>query len=221
MKSIKKSNPVNNEIQTIHNLIIVDESGSMSMIEREALAGINETIDTCAQMQKLHPELQQLITLVTFDSSHFKTHFKCAPVDDTRKLTERDYQPGGATPLYDAIGKSVSMEDAYVKPGEKVLVTLITDGYENCSREFNLGMITNLIEKRKSQGWTFTFIGTDNLDVESMSSQMGIDHCMAFSEDAEGTMEMFRKERVARSRFNACLANNSISEADSYFRDDD
>ena len=55
-------------------MIIVDESGSMSIIKKQALAGLNETIDTVKKMQKMHPEMQQRISLLTFDSSHKTLH---------------------------------------------------------------------------------------------------------------------------------------------------
>lgn len=205
----------------VYNLIIVDESGSMSIIHKEALAGINETITTCRQMQKLHPEMQQRVTLISFDSDHFKFHYDNIDAKDARKLTMRDYQPCGATPLYDAIGKGISKLNAQTDSDDNVLVTIITDGEENCSAEYNHRMVRNLIEKQKKQGWTFTFIGTDNLDVESVAASLAIDNHLSFTEDAVGTKEMFRRERVARMRYNECCAEDGNSPAGAYFREDD
>lgn len=37
----------------VFNLIIVDESGSMSCIENQALAGMNETLSTIVKMDKM------------------------------------------------------------------------------------------------------------------------------------------------------------------------
>jgi hypothetical protein len=37
----------------IFNLIILDESGSMSSIEQEAISGVNETIQTIRAAQRL------------------------------------------------------------------------------------------------------------------------------------------------------------------------
>lgn len=70
----------------VYNLVIVDESGSMSVIQRETLAGINETISTCQEMQKVHPEMEQYITLISFDSRHFKTHYDNVRADKARML---------------------------------------------------------------------------------------------------------------------------------------
>ena len=81
-------------------------------------------------------------------------------------------------------------------------------------------MIKNLIDKLKKQGWTFTFIGTDNLDVEGMAACMGIDNHLSFCEDAEGTKEMFARERMSRARFNKCMAENCAMPTGSYFKED-
>lgn len=207
-------------VKTIHNLIIVDESGSMSIIRDEALAGLNETIETCQKMQEMHPDMEQRITLISFDSGHFKVHLDNEPAMKARKLTVNDYRPSAATPLYDAIGKAISKVNAQVEDGANVLVTIITDGEENCSEEYNLKLVKNLIEKQKKQGWTFTLIGTDNLDVEGMAGALSIDNHLEFTEDAESTKKMFARERKARTRFMACAAVGRMMEKGEYFKED-
>ena len=204
----------------VYNLIIVDESGSMSIIRNEALAGLNETIETCQKMQELHPEMEQRITLISFDSDHFKVHLDNESAAKARKLTTKDYRPNAATPLYDAIGKGIAKLNAETEMDANVLVTIITDGEENCSNEYNLKMVKTLIEKQKQQGWTFTLIGTDNLDVEGMAGSLSIDNHLAFAEDAESTKKMFAKERKARSRFMACMAVGQPMEKGEYFKED-
>ena len=44
------------EEQKVYNLIIIDESGSMSRIEEEAVSGLNETFQTISAAQKEHQE---------------------------------------------------------------------------------------------------------------------------------------------------------------------
>lgn len=218
----KKTIPVTEATsKKVYSLIIVDESGSMSIIHREALAGLNETITTCQQMQKVHPEMEQRLTLISFDSDHFKFHYDNVNANEARQLTMRDYQPSGATPLYDAIGKGIAKVNAQTEADDNVLVTIITDGEENCSEEYNLKMVKNLIEKQKKLGWTFTLIGTDNLDVEGMAGSLAIDNHLAFTEDEEGTKEMFRRERVARERYNACCACEEAMPTGAYFNEED
>lgn len=204
-------------MKRVFNLLVVDESGSMCVIERQALAGINETLSTIKKMQKMHDNLEQRVTLITFDSTHKKLIYDNVSADKVKLLSQRDYNPCGGTPLYDAIGMGISKINAQASEGDSVLVTIITDGEENCSEEYNLKMIKNLIEKLKKQNWTFTFIGTDNLDVEGMAADMGIDNHLQFSEDEDGTREMFAREQKSRARFNKCMAEGCAMPAGNYF----
>ena len=200
-------------------MIIVDESGSMCVIERQALAGMNETIDTVKKMQKMHKDIEQRISLLTFDSGHKTFKYDNVKAESVHRLGSKDYNPCGGTPLYDAIGTAISKLNAQTTERDNVLVTIITDGEENCSQEYNLKMVKTLIDKMKKQGWTFTLIGTDNLDVEGMAGKMCIDNHLAFTQDDRGTREMFARENKARMRFNESLASGNIIENGCYFED--
>ena len=188
-------------MKRVFNLLVVDESGSMEIIRKQALMGINETLETIRKIEKAHQDLEQRVTLITFDSTHKKLFYDNVAAADARSLGARDYCPGGATPLYDAIGMGIAKINAQATEDDNVLVTIITDGEENCSEEYNLGMIKNLIEKLKKQGWTFTFIGTDDLDVEGMAHEMGIKSFLSFSRNYESTSKMFSKDRASRAIF--------------------
>ena len=65
---MKKNEQTN--AKRVFNLIIVDESGSMEIIRKQAFAGMNETLQTVRQMQEKYPNQEQRVTLVTFDTSH-------------------------------------------------------------------------------------------------------------------------------------------------------
>ena len=78
----------------IHNLIIVDESGSMSVIRKQAFTGMNETLQTVRQMQKKYPDQVQLVTLLTFDSGHTTWHYDNASALKTKDLSWKAYNPG-------------------------------------------------------------------------------------------------------------------------------
>ena len=153
-----------NEVKTkrVHNLIIVDESGSMEVIRKQAFVGMNETLQTVRKMQEKFPDQEQFVTLLTFDTGHTTWHYDNQPAAQTKDLDWKAYSPGGGTPLYDAIGKGISKTNAQIEDGDHVLVTIITDGEENSSEEWTLKMIRTMIEKLKKQSWTFTLIGTDN-----------------------------------------------------------
>ena len=203
----------------VHNLIIVDESGSMSIIRKQAFTGMNETLQTVRQMQKKFPDQVQFVTLLTFDSCHTTWHYDNASALKTKDLSWKAYNPGGGTPLYDAIGKGISKVNAQVEDGDHVLVTIITDGEENSSQEWTLKMIRTMIEKLKKQHWTFTLIGTDNLDVEAMAHSFAIEEHLEFHQDMAGTKAMFARERRSRERYNCCVAADAAMPVGSFFEE--
>ncbi len=211
-----------NETKTkrVFNLIIVDESGSMSVIRKQAFSGMNETLQTVRQMQKQYPATEQYVTLVTFDSEHMKWHYDNTPAYQTNNLDWKAYNPCAATPLYDAMGKSISKVNAQVEDGDNVLVTVITDGEENSSEEWTLKMIRTMVEKLKKQNWTFTLIGTDNLDVETMAHDFAIDEHLKFQQDDAGTKAMFARERRSRERYNCSVEANIPMPIGSFFKED-
>ena len=71
-------------------MIIVDESGSMCVIERQALAGMNETIDTVKKMQKMHKDMEQRISLLTFDSGHKTFKSDNVKAESVHRLGSKD-----------------------------------------------------------------------------------------------------------------------------------
>lgn len=205
--------------KNVFNLIIVDESGSMSTIRKQAFAGMNETLNTVRQMQEKFTDTDQKVTLITFDSTHMKWHYDNTPAKDTRALRWNDYSPCAGTPLYDAMGAAISKVNAQAGSDDNVLVTVITDGWENASCEWTLPMIRQLIEKLKHQHWTFTLIGTDNLDVEQMAAGMCIDEHLEFHEDAADTERMFARERRSRVRYNECVVADACMPKGSFFEE--
>ena len=217
---MKKSTEKQNKKQ-VFNLIIADESGSMCIIREQAFSGLNETITPVQAMQKKYEETDQRVSLLTFDSSHMKWHYDNRSAYRVKPLRWEAYNPGGGTPLYDAIGTAISKVNAQISPDAKVLVTIITDGEENSSQEWTLKMVRNLIEKLKKNGWTFTLIGTDNLDVESMANAFAIDEHMEFHQDEKGTKAMFERERRSRVRYNACIVEETEIPTGSFFDDDE
>jgi len=178
---------------------------------------MNETLQTVRKMQTMYPDQQQFVTLLTFDSGHTTWHYDNLPAVQTTDLDWRAYCPSGGTPLYDAIGKGISKVNAQIEEGDNVLVTIITDGEENSSEEWTLKMVRTMIEKLKKQNWTFTLIGTDNLDVETMAHSFAINEHLKFQQSESGTMAMFARERRSRERYNCCLAENAPMPEGSFF----
>jgi Mg-chelatase subunit ChlD len=184
----------------IYNLIILDESGSMSSIKREAIGGFNETVQTIKKAKVKYPEQDHRISLVTFNSDSIKAVYDKADADSVGELTDERYLPDSMTPLYDAMGGSLVTLRKVVKPEDKVLVTIITDGEENASREYTGKAIKALVEELKSAGWVFTYIGA-NQDVEKVAATISVTNVMNFKATSSGTQAMFAKESYSRMNF--------------------
>ena len=45
-------------MKRVFNLLVVDESGSMEIIRKQALMGINETLETIRKIEKAHQDLE-------------------------------------------------------------------------------------------------------------------------------------------------------------------
>lgn len=208
--------------QRVFNLIILDESGSMSSIERQAIDGVNETVQTIRAAQKKHENQEHFVTLVSFNSARVKTIYDNIEADKVEELTSGQYVPSTGTPLYDAMGEALNALRKSVAENDAVLVTIITDGYENASTEYNGPAIKKLVESLKAKGWLFTYIGA-NQDVEKVAASISITNTLSFSADAEGTVEMFAAERKARNRWAERLSLNidPCDMADDYFKEED
>jgi len=184
-----------------YNLIILDESGSMSTVRDETFSGCNETLISIRNLQKEHPNIQQFVSVFCFDSSHSRYIFHDTPIEEVRDMTREDYCPSACTPLYDAIGYTVLQLFRKIDRKEaKGNVTIITDGYENASRKWTLPLVQELITTLKKKGWVFSFIGA-NIDVESTANSLGIDSFMQFEQTQTGMEDMFECERRSRRAF--------------------
>ena len=203
---LKKSKTENksDSIQRVFNLIILDESGSMSSIEKQAVSGLNETFQTIRNAQKEHKEQQHFISFVTFNSAKIKTVMNRQAVSSDKKLKWTDYNPDDCTPLFDAMGRSLNELKGHVGEEDVVLVTIITDGYENASREYSGRDIKNLVAQLKEKGWVFAYIGT-NQDVDAVADDMGIRSRMHYEYSDLGASEMFRTESRSKREFFARL----------------
>lgn len=186
--------------KTVRNLLIIDESGSMYSIYHPSLTGLNETLQTIRQAENDNPEQEHFVTLVSFNTGHYNEIYKNTPAKQTTDLAESSYSPNGGTPLFDAMGRAITDMDKIAGKDDVVLVTIITDGYENASREYIAPVIKNLVETMQAKGWVFTYIGA-NQDVTAVAESMSINNHLFFEANATGAQEMFRKDKESRKRF--------------------
>ena len=188
----------------INNLIIVDESGSMGHLREATLSGINETIGTIRRAQEEFKETQEhTLTLVTFDTGntpYVRTMIDNKPISEIKEFT--DYMPCGGTPLYDAMGQSLTRLHDRIKddPDAAAVVTVLTDGLENSSREWTAPALRNLIEKLKAEGWTFSYMGSAH-DVKEVTDLLAIENVLEFSHDVRGTRNSWSRDSSSKRAY--------------------
>lgn len=206
--------------KTVHNLIILDESSSMRSIYEPALSGVNETLQTIRNAEKEHESQKHFVSLIAFDSEHYNEIYNHTEAEKAIDISEEQYRPGGCTPLYDAMGRAITDLRNKVEKEDTVLVTIITDGYENASREYNGPAIKALVEAMKAEGWVFSYIGA-NQDVEAVSKSLSINNCLAFDTNEDSTRKMFAKELRSRNNLYCKLSANASKEelSEDYFID--
>lgn len=198
-----EANTSTTAITNIYNLIILDESGSMSSIYEQALGGANETIQTIRAAQASADDQNQFLTFVTFDSGNresVRTIIDTMPIADVKDLTQDDYRPSGCTPLYDAMGKSLTALEKKVTDDDQVLVTIITDGMENSSRHYSDAQVCDIVKRLRAKGWTFVYIGA-NQDAVEVARRMNIENAMNFKATREDTIRMWSEHRDSTTAY--------------------
>lgn len=201
----------------IFNLLVLDESGSMGSIEKQAVDSVNETLQSVRAAQKKYEvEQEHFVSFVTFNSDSIKTVLDRVEARVAEDITPAQFNPACCTPLYDAIGKSVMELKKSVAENDKVLVTIITDGYENASHEYNQASIKALTEKLGKQGWTFTYIGA-NQNSQKVSHNLGIKNSMDFDATAFGCVAMSKKLTSSRARWFDRIAENDACADEDFF----
>ena len=124
-------------------------------------------------------------------------------------LLYRQYFVRGCTALLDAIGRTVNkvanvhrgMAEEY-RP-ERVMFVIITDGFENASREYNWDKVKSMVEHYKAKyHWEFLFLGA-NLDAIGTAARFGIsaDRAVQYHSDHIGTQVNYQAVSQAVSDF--------------------
>lgn len=193
----------------VFNVIILDKSGSMERIRQAAISGFHETLNGIKKAQERYADTQEhFVSLLTFCNCEKKYVFDKVPVSEARPLTMEDYEPCCCTPLYDAMGFTLTTMRNHVKNIEDavVVVTIITDGLENASKEYTGSAVKHLVEELKGEGWTFTYMGANQDSVE-VAFNLSIRNARNFDYSAQGTMAGMAKDSSTRMNFFSRLAH--------------
>ena len=156
---------------------ILDRTGSMGRVKDEVISGFNAFIKD----QSNGPD-ECLLTLIQFDSQDpQEVVYAGSKVEDVKELTDSSYQPRSMTPLYDAVGMAIiNLGNVLEKKPEeerpsKVVFVILTDGYENASKEYSQNRVRDMIKhQREKYSWQFIFLGVD-IEAEKTAGEIGIE----------------------------------------------
>lgn len=154
--------------------IILDSSGSMGSLQREAVDMFNEQVRAIKKGAK---ELDTKVTLVTFASQANPPVFFNQDVSALKELDYNQYNPEGGTAMYDGIGNTIEAFKGLPEANEEntsFLLVIISDGQENASKKFSALDIANRVNAlQETKRWTFSYLGA-NQDLTKVSQQLGI-----------------------------------------------
>lgn len=188
---------------------VIDRSGSMCHLTGETVSGYNAFL---ADQKKV--DGQAHLTTVLFDDKYelFCDH---EDIQTAKEMTTQDCAARGFTALTDAIGRtinSIGKRLANTPENErpaKVLFMIVTDGYENSSKEFTRSAIRAMIEHQQSvYSWEFLFVGA-GIDAYAEASSFGISANNTASTYA--TMDCMSSTMSAFSKAASCCRSAPLS----------
>ena len=145
--------------------VLLDRSGSMQVNKAETISAFNQYVKNTKK------NFKGRFTLTQFDSQGIDTPQANVKIKEIQDLTDHTFQPRGATPLLDAIGRTIHAMDT--EGFDNVIFVIITDGAENASTEYNREAVKKLIEERVAKGWQVSYLGAD-VDAFAEGAQLGI-----------------------------------------------
>jgi len=195
----------------LHVAIVLDESGSMLSTKTETISGLNEQL----QEYKKNDKIDTTLTLVTFSGPQdVNIRYLLRPISEITGFTDADYNPDGATAMYDGIGKALAAIKNTAKDDDltNYLVLVVSDGQENASKEFNANIIAEMINERTvTKKWSINYIGA-NQDLSKISRTLGINlehNTLTYNNTTDGTQQMWTSNTGSTARYMNRLERSS------------
>ena len=192
-----------------HIICILDRSGSMASIINDSIGGFN----TFLKQQKALPD-KATITVALFDDS-YDLLYDNVDIKSAEELTNKIWFPRGTTALFDAVGKTINREKQnFARMGNeapaKVLVCVVTDGYENASKEYKREDIQKLIKACEKDDWNFIYLAA-NQNAFDVGMSFGISggNTFTYTADAGGVSAMSMTLNNASSSYRGMSTNSA------------
>lgn len=193
---------------TVHVAIVLDRSGSMEECRDATISGFNEYTDGIRRTAE-QEELRTLITLVAFNGE-VRTVFVDQPLGRLRRLSRKTYVPNGSTAMLDAVGETLQRLRPLDGEGQRFLVCVISDGYENASQRYTYPDIAERIQQLTATGrWTFTYL-MSNQDLSVIQRELHIDrgNVAVYQASDVGTRSAWSRHADSTARYMEAVAHS-------------
>ena len=181
------------ENRTTYAVWIGDRSGSMAGLEKSAF----RWIQSFYRRTNKGKTGQFFLTTIRFDNN-VEFINKNVPINSVKKATKETFKARGSTALNDAIGYGINHILKIYEMNNRTsqsnyIIVIMTDGYENSSKEYTDKMIKKMIKDCKMKDISVKFTGA-NQDAEYTGGKFGLEktQCITFDATPKGLGVLFR-----------------------------
>jgi hypothetical protein len=173
---------------------IIDKSGSMKDMLDAAINGFNSFLE-----EQKSVEGKALVSTILFNSD-YQILYENMDIQNCTYFNKENYVPKNSTALYDSIGRTLENEVdrlggmSIEERPEKTLCIILTDGFENASKNYSQQKIKTMItEMREDFKWEFLFLGADeNASLTAQSMGISAGNSYAFMNTNDGLKDAYR-----------------------------
>jgi hypothetical protein len=141
-----------------HIVIVVDRSGPPNGLVQASFVAVNTFIDSLRENKDILS-----VTINQFDDEFDQLCEQVSPSEVPELTLDAAFIPSQITPLFDAIGNSMSNMGAK----KNVLMIVVSNKLDNHSQEFDSDSIKVAVEEKTKTGWSFVFTSSDLLMVSN------------------------------------------------------
>ncbi|HYW88824.1 MAG TPA: vWA domain-containing protein [Chloroflexota bacterium] len=192
-------------LETVHWItLLVDRSGSMEDLRAATIDGLNTFIaqhgsDPTTRLRVVEfgtgPDERLELTLLYSNRVY--------PGVASRALRKLDYRPRGNTPLLAAVLRTINQLEPDVRPRDRALIVIQTDGADNASPDITVDMVRARIEEKQKLGnWTFAYLGAE-LDAWRVAEDLRIGalNSLSYATSASGVRAAYQLTTDAATRW--------------------
>lgn len=192
-------------LETVHWItLLVDRSGSMEDLKAATVDGLNTFINqhgpepsTRLRVVEFGTDANERLELTLLYTN------RVAPGVASRALRKLDYRPRGNTPLLAAVLRTINQLEPDVKPRDRALIVIQTDGADNASPGITVDMVRARIEEKQKLGnWTFAYLGAE-LDAWRVAEDLRIGalNSLSYATSPQGVRNAYRVTADAATRW--------------------